>query len=190
MGFDCCFRSNWRSNLICRIPDKRSLRPPSLRDYCLCPHSARLGPRRRAARLRPAGRLYALHKNVDVSRPYNQIAQNGPVCTAVQSMLTRTIEWSWLKWLGHEDCPPSGRIRQLRPRSQSCWGAEPRTGRRWAAEDCSGAPAILLHLSPRPEARGLLDIDVPCHPPALARAGLPHGRERIDGILPARFWLT
>ena len=26
-----------------------------------------------------------------------------------------------------------------------------------------------------------------CHPPALARAGLPHGRERIDGILPARF---
>ena len=25
-------------------------------------------------------------------------------------------------------------------------GPEPRTGRRWAAEDCSGAPAILLHL--------------------------------------------
>ena len=30
----------------------------------------------------------------------------------------------------------------------------------------------------------------PCHPPALARAGLPHGRERIDGILPARFHLV
>jgi hypothetical protein len=85
-----------------------------------------------------------------------------------QSVLTRTIEWSWLKGWGMKIARLRG-MRQLRPRSQSCWGTELRTGRRWAAEDCSGGS---------------------CHPPAFARAGLPHGRERIDGILPARFWLT
>jgi hypothetical protein len=70
--------------------------------------------------------------------------------------------------LGHEDCPPSGN------------------------EATQAEVAMLLGDrttdGPPPGRRRLLGG--PCHPPAFARAGLPYGRERIDGILPARFWLT
>ena len=67
-----------------------------------------------------------------------------------QSMLTRTIEWSWLKGWGMKIARHRG-MRQLRPRSQSCRGPN----RRWAAEDCSGVPAILLHLL----VRGYLTVE-------------------------------